>query len=248
MCPAAAAAHRVLVVLGDPRGDPRDLVLLVAVGHPQVGAGGQVRAALAGTLGEPVGVLVGGLGPGQVGARRPRLLAPSAARTAAAALRRGRRRPARVVVPRRRGRGVLGVPRQQVLQPGQLDGQRLVGLDQLRHLGGHRGDLPVLRRDPPGLPGDLGVPLGQQREQLIAGQLLRCGHPRITPHPPTAGSTDTPTPQQSQQNQPSQTSGAAQPTLSNPVRAECSPGLRPNPTRHAGVAKVGGLASADDSC
>jgi hypothetical protein len=53
---------------------------------------------------------------------------------------------ARIIVFRRRVRGVPQVAGQQVLQPGQLPRQRLVGLHQLRELPGHRGDLPAWRR------------------------------------------------------------------------------------------------------
>ena len=52
--------HPVLVVLGDRHGDLRDLVLLVAVDHAQIPRAGQVVAAVAAALREPVAPLVAG--------------------------------------------------------------------------------------------------------------------------------------------------------------------------------------------
>lgn len=55
-----------------------------------------------------------------------------------------------------------------MLQPGQLPGQGLVGLHQLRELPGHHGDLPGLAP--------------HHDDQLIARHLLQPGHPKIKPH------------------------------------------------------------------
>ena len=72
--PPARAGHRVQVMLDDRRGHLRDLHLLVRGSHPQVHRAGQVRAAHARPPREmrhrPVGILA----PGQVRARRARLL------------------------------------------------------------------------------------------------------------------------------------------------------------------------------
>ena len=54
--------------------------------------------------------------------------------------------------------------------------QRLVELHQLRELPGHLRDLPILRREPLGLP-------RHHDDQLIARHLLRRRHPKIQPHP-----------------------------------------------------------------
>jgi len=64
-----------------------------------------------------------------------------------------------------------------MLQTSQLARQRLVRLGQRRQLTGHPGDLPVLGGDPLRLRAD-------ERDQLVARQLLRCRHPPITTHPP----------------------------------------------------------------
>ncbi|MCA1704380.1 MAG: hypothetical protein LC808_14405 [Actinobacteria bacterium] len=61
------------------------------------------------------------------------------------------------------------MPRQYILQPGQLARQDLVRLHQLR-------DLPIPRRD-------LHIPLRHEPDQLIAGHLLGHRHPQIPPHP-----------------------------------------------------------------
>ena len=58
--------------------DLRDLVLLVAVDDSQIGRRGQVLAALAGPVREPVGCSFGVVGPRQVEPRRPGLLPPLA--------------------------------------------------------------------------------------------------------------------------------------------------------------------------
>jgi hypothetical protein len=68
----------------------------------------------------------------------------------------------------------------------QPTGQRLVGLEQLRHLCRHRGDLHVLSSKPARLRTD-------ERDQLIARHLLRGGHPKIKLHPPATAIIDTPT-------------------------------------------------------
>jgi len=73
---AAPAHHLVLVVLGDPRADLGNLVLLIAVHDPQTPGGGQVGAAVAAAGREPVLALVRVIGPGQMRSRCPRLLAP----------------------------------------------------------------------------------------------------------------------------------------------------------------------------
>jgi hypothetical protein len=66
----------MLVVLGDPHADLRDLVGLVAVGHAQIDRASRLGAASAAALGEPVKALVGGLGPGQMRPQSAGLLAP----------------------------------------------------------------------------------------------------------------------------------------------------------------------------
>ena len=71
---AAAAAHRMLVVLGDRDADLRDLMLLVAVHHPQVGGIGQIVPALAAPLREPILLVIGPVHPGEVRPRGSRLL------------------------------------------------------------------------------------------------------------------------------------------------------------------------------
>lgn len=110
MQPAAAAAHLVLVVLGDLYGDLRYLVLLVAVGHPQIGGLGQVGAALAAALWEAVLARIRGLGEGQVRPGRPRLLALAAPGSATGPRRLVRRWcPAGTVIPGRRRGGVTRV-------------------------------------------------------------------------------------------------------------------------------------------
>jgi hypothetical protein len=54
--------------------------------------------------------------------------------------------------------------------------QRLVGVEQVRHLRRHRGDLPTLSSKPARLRAD-------EHDQLIARHLLRGGHPKIKLHP-----------------------------------------------------------------
>ena len=152
----------MLVVLGDRDADLRDLMLLVAVHHPQVGGIGQILPAFAVPLREPIPLVIGPLHPGEVRARGSPLLTlrdrfgPPRRFLAAGG------RPARIVVPRRRHRGVAGVARQQVLHPGQLRGQLLVQR-------GQRGDLLGLLTD--------------DHEQLLARHLLRLKHPKITLRP-----------------------------------------------------------------
>src|SRR5690606_17141346 len=74
---------------------------------------------------------------------------------------RPRRTPPRTVTARRRHRRVTRVTRQQMLQPGQPARQLLVG--------------PLQLRDPLGLDPN-------QRDQILAGHLLRLGHSKIKPH------------------------------------------------------------------
>ena len=174
--PASAARHLVLVVLGDPYRDLRDLVGLVGVDHAQIPRLGQVGPAVAAPLGEPVAAFVRVVGPRQMCTRRAGLLAPRPRRVASATLLLRRRRLTRVVVVRGRARGVARVTRQQMLQPSQLRRQRLVDLHQLRELPGHFRDLPILRRELPGLA-------GHHDDQLIARHLLRRRHRKIQPHP-----------------------------------------------------------------
>lgn len=66
----------MLVVLGDGDLYLRDLVLLVAVDDTEVPGSGQVVAAVAAALREPVALIVGVIGPRQMRPRRPGLLAP----------------------------------------------------------------------------------------------------------------------------------------------------------------------------
>ena len=166
----APALDLVLLVLGDCHGDPRDLVLLVAVGHAQVPGPGQVSATLAAALREHIPLLVRGVGPGQMRPRRPALLAPRPLRPAPPRCGRLLRNRGftRAVIPRGRARGVPRVPRQQMLHLRQLGRQRLVGLRQLSELPSHLGDLTI--------------PHHKQREQLLTRELLRHRHPTITPH------------------------------------------------------------------
>ena len=74
MHPPAPTPHRVLVVLGRPHAHLWDLVLLVAVGDPQILRPGQVVPTVADTLGEPVGSLIRVIDESQVRPRRPGLL------------------------------------------------------------------------------------------------------------------------------------------------------------------------------
>jgi len=135
----AAAAHRMLVILGDFHRDLRDLMLLVAVHHPQVGGIGQIVSALAKTLRESILLVIGLVQPGEVRARRSGLLAFGPLRPTTPLLHR-RRRPARITVPGRRHRGVARVAREQVLNPGQPRGELGVHRPQ-------RGDLRGLLTD-----------------------------------------------------------------------------------------------------
>ena len=64
--PASAARHLVLVVLGDPHRDLRDLVGLVGVDHAQIPRLGQVGPAVAAPLREPVAAFVRVVGPRQM--------------------------------------------------------------------------------------------------------------------------------------------------------------------------------------
>jgi len=59
-----------------------------------------------------------------------------------------------------------------MLQPGQLGGQGLVGLHQLRDLLGLPGDLAILRRQPP-------ILLAHEHDQLVSRELLRHRHTKI---------------------------------------------------------------------
>ena len=68
-----------------------------------------------------------------------------------------------------------------MLQPGQLRGQGLVGLHQLRELPGHPRDLPIPRRELPGLLGQLPGLAVHDDEQLVARHRLRPGHRKIEP-------------------------------------------------------------------
>ena len=95
--PAAPASHLVLLVLGNPHGHLRYLVLLVAVDHPQVDRIGQIDAAAAVPGREPVALLVGVVGERKVRTGRAGLLAPRAS-TLTSGRARWRRRLARVVI------------------------------------------------------------------------------------------------------------------------------------------------------
>ena len=66
-----------------------------------------------------------------------------------------------------------------MLQPGQLRGQGLVGLHQLRQLPGHPRDLPIPRHDLLGLLGQLSGLAVNDGEQLLARHLLQPGHRKI---------------------------------------------------------------------
>ena len=213
---------------GDPLGDGdrhlRDVVLLVAVDHPQIGCGGQILAAYAGSVREPVAAFVRGLGPRQVEPRRAGLLAWPPFRPAGATLGpRRQRRLAGLVVPGRWAGRVPRVPRQQMLQPGQPIGQILVGLHQLRGPGGQRGDLRVLRRDPRILGRHPLRLLADERDQLIAGHLLRRRHPVITAGPNRRGSTDTPTSHQSHEQHQSHPATWEPTFITLRAGAECLP-------------------------
>jgi len=97
----------------------------------------------------------GGLGangdvpPGQIRSRSPRLLAPLAFRPRTMPFRLLRRQcPAQIVVLGQRRRRIAAVTREQMLKLGQSVTQHLVGLNQLRDLPSHRGDLSILDHDP----------------------------------------------------------------------------------------------------
>jgi hypothetical protein len=156
----AAALDPVLVVLGDGDGDPRDLVLLIAVDHAEIARAGQVITALAAAFGEPILLRVRGVGPRQMRSRCPGLLAPFPLRPTPAAPLVRWCGLARIVVTRGRVRRVPRVPRQQMLQAGQLPGQVLVRRHKLR-------DLPGLARD--------------DDDQLVTRHLFRLGHRKIKP-------------------------------------------------------------------
>ena len=68
-----------------------------------------------------------------------------------------------------------------MLQPGQLGGQGLVGLHQIRQLPGHARDLPIPRRKLLGLLGQLPGLAVHDEEQLVARHRLRPGHRKIEP-------------------------------------------------------------------
>ena len=168
--PAAATAHLVLVVLGDLDTDPRDLVLLIAIHHPQIGGIGQLIATLTAALRVAVQLLVRVVHPCQVRSRRTRLLASLAFRPASPARRlRGRGCAAGIVVLGRRQRGIGRVATQKVLERGQLRRQPLIGRHQVRDLRGQRRDL--------------GVPEHEERGELLARRLLRDSHPKIKLRP-----------------------------------------------------------------
>ena len=161
--PPARAGHRVQVMLDDRRGHLRDLHLLVRGRHPQVHRAGQVRAAHARPPREmrhrPVGILA----PGQVRARRARLLTripPAPLRLPA------RRGPSGLVIQRRRQRGIAGIPRCGTLQPRQ----------PLLQLADPPGQRRVLHRQH-------GDELALQRDQRITGSIQRPGSHR----PPSSG-------------------------------------------------------------
>ena len=183
---AAAAQHLMLVVLGDPHRDRGDLVLLVAVHDPQIRRGGQLGAAPAPPLREPVHLFGRVVGPGQMRPRRPGLLAPLAPRPGPA-FRLHRRRLARIVVARGRHRRVGAVAREQMLEPGQPRRGFRVGRSQF-------GDPRVLLGDPRRL-------LADERDQLLTRHLLGRGHFQITPAPPPTITRDTPKPHQSHRHQ-----------------------------------------------
>jgi len=70
----------MLIELPHRRDHQRNLGLLVTVNHPQIGRAGQILPALTHTLGEPVELIVGGLGQRQMRSPRPGLLALRPAR------------------------------------------------------------------------------------------------------------------------------------------------------------------------
>ena len=154
-------------------------MLLIAVDHTEITCATQVVAAVAAALGEPVQLFIGVIGPGQMRAWRPGLLAPFPRRSTPAAPLLRRYGLARIVVARGRTRGVPRVPRQQMLQPRQPARERLVGLHQLRDLHGLRADLHGLA--------------AHHDDQLVARQLLRLDHRKIKPHISRSPVIDTPT-------------------------------------------------------
>ena len=74
--PPAPTRHLVLVVLRDPHGHLRDLMLLVGVDHTEIERVGQIGAAAAASGREPVAPLVRVVDERQMRARRAGLLAP----------------------------------------------------------------------------------------------------------------------------------------------------------------------------
>lgn len=194
-------------------------MLLVAINHPQIAGLDQIGAALAGPFRQPRQTIVRTTGPGQIRPRRPGLLALLPLQAPTPFHLHWRRGSARIVVFGRRRRRILTVPRQQMLQLGQLHRQRLVGSDPLRHLCGHRGDLPIRSSDPHVLCGNPGIPIGElvglltnEHDQLVTRQLLRRRHPKISSVPNRKITRDTPYGQAT----PAQQSHTATPTLRSP--------------------------------
>lgn len=126
-------------------------------------------AALAPPLRKPVQLVIGPLHPGQTRARRAGLLAPLPLRPRRSHGLLRRWRPTWIVVLGRWHRGVTGVPREQVLQPGQPPCQLLIDPQQVRDLCGQRRDLPILTP--------------HKSDQLLMRHLLRRGHPKIKLRP-----------------------------------------------------------------
>src|SRR5262245_48481746 len=111
MHPTAPTAHPVLVILGDRDRHQRNLVLLIALGHPQIHRIREIMTTLAPALGKPIPTLIRDLPPRQIRPRRSRLLTPSPRRSPTTTLRLlRRRRPAQLPVPGRRARGVRAIP------------------------------------------------------------------------------------------------------------------------------------------
>ena len=172
----------MLVVLGDRHRHLRDLVLLVAVHHPQIRGGGQVDAAVAAAGREHLAPLVRVIGPRQMRSRRPGLLTPC---------------PRRPRPPRWGFSGGGGLPGSSSRDGGleelpelrdsrcssraSFAGQGLVGLHQLRELPGHPRDLPIPRRELLDQLGQLPGLAVHDDEKLVARHPLRPGHRKIQP-------------------------------------------------------------------
>jgi hypothetical protein len=160
----------MLVVLRHRHRHLGDLMLLIAIHHTKIGGIGQIMAALTAPLREPVHLIIGLVDPGQRRARSSGLFTSLALRPASLPLRFLRRwRSAWIVVFGRRRRGILTVTRKQMLQPGQLRRQLLVGLQQIRNVRGQRRDLPILTP--------------HESDQLFARHLLRNRHAEIKLRP-----------------------------------------------------------------